>query len=139
MRWLYLTAALAAPLFAQLPAPNDAGVSLGHLHFLVNEPNMQVKLWTSVLGAEVTHSGTLEVLRLPGIYVLVGKAGAEPNGGMDGSTVNHVGFLVKDFADVKAKLAAANVETSPVTGNPKQIMAKFPEGITVELTDDPSL
>ena len=98
MRPLLLIAVSAGRLFAQLPAPNDAGVSLGHLHLLVADPDAQKKLWVDILGAEVTHTGTLEMLRLPGIYVVIGKARTAPTEGTDGSTVNHIGFLVKDLA-----------------------------------------
>src|SRR4051812_5736403 len=136
MRWLLFLAASTAPLFAQLPAPNDAGVSMGHLHLMLADPDAQKKLWVELLGAEVTHTGTLELLRLPGMYMVIGKARTAPSEGTDGSTVAHIGFLVKDLAGMKAKLDAAKIESAPVNGNAKQIMAKFPEKITVELTED---
>jgi catechol 2,3-dioxygenase-like lactoylglutathione lyase family enzyme len=45
---------------------------------------------------------------------------------------------VKDLAAAKAKLDAAKIEhASP--NNPNQVMAKFPEKITVELTEDKTL
>src|SRR3982751_212893 len=138
MRWLLFLAA-SAPLFAQLPAPNDAGVSMGHLHLMVADPEAQKKLWVEVLGAQPTHTGTLELLRLPGMYMVIGKARTAPTEGTDGSTVNHIGFLVKDLPAVKAKLDAASIESAPVNGNPKQIMAKFPEMVTVELPEDSSI
>jgi catechol 2,3-dioxygenase-like lactoylglutathione lyase family enzyme len=136
---LLLWLAASAPLFAQLPAPNEAGVSMGHLHLMVADPEAQKKLWVEVLGAQPTHTGTLELLRLPGMYMVIGKARTAPTEGTDGSTVNHIGFLVKDLAATKAKLDAAKIESAPVNGNPKQIMAKFPEKVTVELTEDSSL
>ncbi len=138
MKWLMILAASTA-VFAQLPAPNDAGVSMGHLHLMVADQEGQKKLWVDVLGAEVTHTGTLELLRLPGMYMVIGKARTAPTDGTDGSTVNHIGFLVKDLPAVKAKLDAAKIESAPVNGNAKQIMAKFPEKITVELTEDPAI
>ena len=79
------------------------------------------------LGAEATHTGTLELLCLPGIYIIVGKARTAPAQGTEGSTVHHLGFAVKDLAAVKGKLDALDVESAPVNGNAKQIMAKFPE------------
>jgi catechol 2,3-dioxygenase-like lactoylglutathione lyase family enzyme len=133
---LFLIAISTGCLFAQLPPPNDAGVSLGHLHILVADPDAQKKLWVDILGAEVTHTGTLEMLKLPGIYVVIGKARTAPAEGTEGSTVNHIGFLVKDLPAVKAKLDAAKIESAPVNGNVKQIMAKFPDKVTVELTAD---
>ena len=69
----------------------------------------------------------------------MGKARTAPTEGTDGSTVNHLGFAVKDLAAVKAKLDALHVESAPVNGNAKQINAKFPEKVSVELTEDPAL
>ncbi len=126
-------------LVAQLPAPNQSGVSLGHIHLLVADPDAQKKIWVEALGAQATHTGTLELLRLPGIYIIVGKARTAPTGGSEGSTVHHLGFAVKDVAAVKAKLDALHVENAAVNGNAKQIMVKFPEKVTVELTEDPAL
>src|SRR3954470_24310142 len=108
MRWLLFVAA-SAPLFAQLPAPNEAGVSLGHIHLMVADPEVQKKLWVDVLGAEVTHAGTLEMLKMPGIFLIVGKARTPPTEGSAGSTVHHFGFLVKSYADMKTKLTAAGL------------------------------
>ena len=132
-------AATATALFGQLPAPNQSGVSMGHLHLMVADPEGQKKIWVEALGAEPTHTGTLELLRLPGMYIIVGKARTAPTEGTEGSTVNHIGFAVKDLAAVKQKLDALHVESAPVNGNAKQIMAKFPEKVTVELTEDATL
>jgi len=132
-------AASASTLFAQLLPPNQSGVSLGHIHLLVADPEAQKKIWVEALGAEVTHSGTLELLRLPGIYIIVGKARTAPTEGTEGSTVHHIGFEVKDLATVRGRLDALHVESAPVNGNPKQVMAKFPEKVTVELTEEPGL
>jgi catechol 2,3-dioxygenase-like lactoylglutathione lyase family enzyme len=137
-RYLIL-AASASTLFAQLLPPNQSGVSLGHIHLLVADPEAQNKIWVEALGAEATHAGTLELLRLPGIYIVVGKARTAPTEGTEGSTVHHIGFAVKDLAAVRGRLDALHVESAPVNGNPKQVMAKFPEKVTVELTEDPEL
>ena len=105
----FILATMACALLAQLPVPNQSGVSMGHVHLLVADPETQKKIWVEVLGAEVTHTGTLEMLRLPGIYVVVGKAQTAPAEGTDGSTVNHIGFAVKDLAAVKGKLDALQI------------------------------
>ena len=39
---------------------------MGHLHLMVADPEAQKKLWVDILGAKSTHTGTLEMLRLPG-------------------------------------------------------------------------
>ena len=139
MRWLILLAASTAALFAQLPAPNDSGVSTGHIHLMLGDPDAQKKLWTDVLGAEVVKAGALEMLKLPGIFIILGKARTAPTDGSDGSTVNHFGFLVKNYADLKAKFTAANLELSMDRPENKQMIVVFPEKVRVEFTEDASL
>ena len=139
MHRVLLFALSAATLSAQLAPPNASGISLGHVHLMVADPEAQKKLWVDLLGAEVTHMGSLEMLKLPGIFVIVGKARTAPTEGSVGSTVNHFGFLVKSYAGMKAKLAAAGLPTLNDNANTKQIMADFPEKVRVEFTEDATL
>ena len=139
MRWLILLVISTAYLFAQLPAPNDSGVSTGHIHLVVSDPDAQKKIWVDTLGAEVTHAGALELLKFPGIFIVLGKARTAPTGGSDGSTVNHFGFLVKSYADTKAKLSAANVTFPMDRPENKQFIVELPEGVRVEFIEDANL
>lgn len=140
MRWLILLAASVACLYAQVAAPNDAGVSIGHVHLILGNPDAHKKLWVDVLGAQVTSAGSLEMLKLPGVFIVLGKARTAPTEGSDGSTVNHFGFLVKSYADAKAKLAAAGIRAFPIDRpEQKQFIAEFPEKVRVEFTEDASL
>src|ERR1700730_4378035 len=125
MRWLRLLAALAVTMFAQLSfaqlaAPNDAGVSLGHIHLTVPDPDAQIKVWVDVLGATASKAGPLNLVKLAGIFIIVTKAASTE--GSDGSTANHIGFLVKDYARLKTKLAASNIATVFDMEKNKQIM-----------------
>jgi catechol 2,3-dioxygenase-like lactoylglutathione lyase family enzyme len=138
MRPLVLLAFCSFSMLAQLAPPNSAGVSIGHVHLMVSDPEAQKKLWVGVFGAEVTNAGSLELLRLPGIFVVVQKSRNPPSGGSDGSTVNHFGFLVKSYAENKAKLASANVPFTDNAGK-KQVMAEFPEKVRVEFTEGENL
>lgn len=138
MRWLCLLAASAATtLFAQVAPPNDAGVSIGHIHLTVPDPDAQIKVWTDVLGATASKDGFLNLVKLPGVFIIVTKANATE--GSDGSTANHIGFLVKDYAALKAKLAAANIPTVFDIEKNKQIMVTFPDKVRVEFNEDPSI
>lgn len=140
MRWLTLIAASAASVLAQTAPPNDSGVSVGHVHLVVADPEAQKKLWVGVLGAQVTNAGSLEMLRFPGVFIVVQKARTAPTEGSDGSTVNHFGFLVKSSADTKAKLIAAGITKFPIDHpEQKQFIAEFPEEVRVEFTEDASL
>jgi len=137
MRWLLpLVAASAA--FAQLPAPNEAGVSMGHLHFMVPNPDVHKKIWTDVLGAVPMKSGSLEALKMPGMLIIIGKANTPPTGGTVNSVVNHIGIAVKDYADIKAKLAAANVKMQELTPN-VQMFADLDDGVRLEVLEDKTI
>src|SRR5207244_5170043 len=94
--------------FAQLAAPNESGVAIGHIHLLSKDPDAQKKIWIEALGAQVTKTGTLEMLRLHGVFIIINKA--EPTAGSVGSTADHFGLSVKSIDDIKAKLAALNVQ-----------------------------
>jgi catechol 2,3-dioxygenase-like lactoylglutathione lyase family enzyme len=141
MRWLRLLVASTATLFAplsygQLAAPNDAGVSLGHIHLTVPDPDAQIKVWTEVLGATASKAGPLNLLKLPGIFIIVTKADA--TAGSNGSTANHIGFLVKDYPALETKLMAANIPA--VFDNKKnQMIVTFPNDIRVEFNEDTTI
>ena len=125
----------AAPLRAQLPPSNAAGVSAGHMHMMVRDPDAHKKIWVDVLGAQVVNTGSLELLKLPGIFLILGKA--EPAEGSEGSTVDHFAFRAKDLPDVKAKLTAAGVPIARDT--PAEIVAMFPDKVKVEFYAPPTL
>jgi catechol 2,3-dioxygenase-like lactoylglutathione lyase family enzyme len=110
---------------------------MGHVHLIVKDPEAQQKLWVDVLGAETSKAGTLNLLKLPGIFIVITKG--DPMGGSNGSVVNHVGFLVKSYPDIKAKLTAANVKLVIDSAQNKQIIAEFPEEVRVEFNEDPSI
>src|SRR5436853_37275 len=78
------------PAFAQLTTPNDMGITIGHIHLLSKDPDVQKKIWMEALGAQPTKTGTLEMLRLPGVFIIINKA--EPSAGSVGSTVDHFGL-----------------------------------------------
>jgi len=125
----------AEPVRAQLPAPNAAGVSSGHLHLMVRDPAAHKKIWVDVFGAQVVKSGSLELLKLPGIFLILGQA--EPTDGSEGSTLDHSAFRVKDLAGTSAKLKAAGI---PLTRDDSlEIVAIFPDKVKVEFYPAPTL
>src|SRR2546421_3630611 len=132
MRSLLLLAVSAASLFGQLAQPNDAGISIGHIHLVVADVDAQKKAWVDAFGAEPLKAGPLNLLKLPGIFIIVSKG--MPNGGSNGSSVNHIGIAVKDYAATKGKLEAAGIKMQELTPN-QQMFATFPEDIRVEVME----
>jgi catechol 2,3-dioxygenase-like lactoylglutathione lyase family enzyme len=129
-----LVAVLAGGVYAQTAPPNELGVSLGHIHFVVPDPDATKKAWIDVFGAQPVKAGALEPLKLPGIFIIITKANMPPAGGTNGSVVNHIGLAVKDYADIKAKAAAAGLMWRELTPN-VQAFVTFPEAVTVEVME----
>jgi catechol 2,3-dioxygenase-like lactoylglutathione lyase family enzyme len=163
MRRLILSVSLAAiwagvPLKAQLSAPNDVGVAMGHLHLNVTNTEALNKFWLE-LGGVPTKLGTYDVMKFPGVFIMLNlhtvllvcennavcelrasQTPAEPpTGGSVGSVVNHVGFKVPNVQESLAKWKAAGLKT--VSGsNPQQFFLFTPDGLLrIEILEDKSL
>jgi catechol 2,3-dioxygenase-like lactoylglutathione lyase family enzyme len=125
----------AEPVRAQLPAPNAAGVSAGHIHLMVRDPAAHKKIWVDLFGAQVVNSGSLELLKLPGIFLILGQA--ERADGSEGSTLDHFAFRVQDLAGTSAKLKAAGIPLA--RDDDREIVANFPDKVKVEFYAAPTL
>jgi len=120
---------------AQLPAPNAAGVSAGHIHMMVRDPAAHKKIWVDLFGAQVVRSGSQEFLKLPGIFIALDKA--ETAAGSEGSTLDHSAFRVRDLAGTSAALKAAGI---PLTRDDSmEIVATFPDKVKIEFYPAPAL
>src|SRR5471032_2197128 len=91
---LVLALLAAPPAFAQLAAPNAAGVAIGHMHINAADVDAQARFWTAV-GGKIVQREKITMVQFPGIYILLRKQ--DPTGGSVGSAINHFGFFVKDF------------------------------------------
>src|ERR1035441_8270879 len=101
---------LGSGALGQLPAPNAAGVSMGHLHLNVRDPEAHRVFWTT-LGGTPAKLGDMEAIKFPDVLVLYRKA--EPTGGTEGSVVGHIGFRVKDLHASLEKWRAAGLKILP--------------------------
>jgi catechol 2,3-dioxygenase-like lactoylglutathione lyase family enzyme len=131
---LALTVLAAAPMFAQLAAPNAAGVSMGHIHLAVKDVDAEKQFFT-LLGGTPIKNGPLEMIEFPGVYILMRKA--EPTGGTVGSRVNHFGFHVKSVPETLAKLKPMGLKVEQ--NNPQQAFVTAPDDVRVELLEDHSI
>ena len=147
----FFTLLLAAlPVLAQLPAPNKAGVSAGHDVFRAKDIAAANAFWQTLGGQPVPFTGTLNIIKFPGLLILeVGGAQAQGKGaptpapaaelaGSEGSTVEFIGFSVKDLKASLAKWAAAGIQ--PVAGgSATQVYLMTPDKIKVRVREDKSL
>jgi catechol 2,3-dioxygenase-like lactoylglutathione lyase family enzyme len=146
MRSFLLTAAAMAasitqiapvPMLAQIPAQNSAGIGIGHVHFMTADPDALGKMLGTILGATEVNAGSMKMYKIPGLYMMIFKG--TPAGGSNGSSVNHIGFAVKDYADVKAKLVAAGAKQVFDLAPQKQMMFDIADGVRMEFFEDAAL
>ena len=108
---------------------------MGHLHLAVKDLDAHRKFW-GALGGTPVQNGALALIQLPGTFVMLRQA--EPTGGTVGSTVNHVGFLVKDIAPWIAKWQAAGLKMEP-QARPTQVYLIGPDDVRVEILEDKTI
>jgi hypothetical protein len=124
-----LFVATAAPLSAQLAAPTSAGASLGAVYFTVPDVAKHKKIWIDNFGAKPTMVGKTEMLKLPGVFIVLTQGTPAAGAGL----VDHLGIWAKDLDPVRAKLTAAGMQTAP-----KAQFVNLPDGLRLEFIDDPA-
>ena len=139
---------------AQLLPPNQAGVTMGHVHLTVRDVEANKKFWTLLGGTPLKIDGT-EVVKFPGVFVfltpgtpLVGGGPPAnlqvicgcPSDGFEPSVVNHLGFLVKNWDEHMAKFQAAGLTMKGIPGGGRrQILIFSPDNVTLEMAENKSL
>src|ERR1700693_2000379 len=83
------------PLAAQLVPPNDAGVTMGHVHLYVKSVDAQTRFWTNIMGGKAVANEKLAMIQFPGVFLIFREM--DPSGPPAGSIVDHFGFVVKDL------------------------------------------
>lgn len=122
---------------AQPAPPNAAGVTFGHLHVRTRKVPEHMNFWRDLLGGKASMLGKMQRITLPGIEILVQDADA--SGGTAASTIDHVGFQVRDLAAMAAKAKQAGFTV--ISENPQRGMAFLmaPDEVMVEFLENKSL
>jgi hypothetical protein len=139
MKLAALVVLFAATLCAQLAPPNAAGVSAGHHIFIVKDVEVANKFWNA-LGAGTGELGPLKMVKFPGVLFLV-RAG-NSLGGSEGSSVDFIGFKVRDLKAAVAALDAIGYKPlNPKLNDAQKDEAFFlgPDGVKVKLHEDKKL
>jgi catechol 2,3-dioxygenase-like lactoylglutathione lyase family enzyme len=127
----------ALPLAAQLAPPNDAGVTMGHVHLYVKSVEAQTRFWTEMMGGKAVSNEKLAMIQFPGVFIILREM--EPNVPPAGSVVDHVGFSVKYLPAAEAKWKANGFRVEQTGTNPMQRYVTAPDSIRIEIFGDPSL
>ena len=138
MKTLVAILALAVtPAFAQLAAPNAAGVAFGHVHLNASDVDTQVKFWAMV-GGNIVQREKITMAQFPGGYILLRKQ--DYKGGSVGSAINHFGLYVRDFETSVAKWKAAGLKWEPVNNpNVGQGFLTGPDEVRIEIYENKTL
>jgi extradiol dioxygenase family protein len=129
---LLLAVLTATPAFAQLASPNKAGVSMGHLHYVVKDVEANKRFWIALGGTPIDRGGDV-LVRFPDVLVTLTKG--ESTGGTEGSVVNHVAFRVQQFSTVEA----AGLKVARLANFPGVASTMTPEGERIELFENAAL
>jgi len=133
---IWVLASTAGPRAdAQLASPGESGVVMGHLHLAVKDLEAHRRFWAA-LGGSPVQNGTLQLIQLPGTFVMLRQA--EPTAGTVGSTINHVGFQVKNMQDWLPKWQAAGLKMEPIA-RPTQVYLIGPDDVRVEILEEKSI
>jgi catechol 2,3-dioxygenase-like lactoylglutathione lyase family enzyme len=149
-RWLSFLFLAALPTMAQLPAPNNAGVSAGHDVLRSKDVEAANKFWQALGGQPVQFAGRLNLIKFPGVLLLTvgggqGQGKAAPNpatpaelGGSEGSSLDFIGFSVNDLKASLAKWAESAIKPLP-GGTATEVYLMSPDKIKVRIREDKSL
>ena len=122
---------------AQLRPPNEAGVSMGHVHLNVTDAEEHKKLWMEQFGAVPLSREGLNGVKIPGMLLLFREQA--PTGGTEGTVIDHFGLKIPNLADSLAKWRAAGYEVQAeftgTEGFPNAYL-KGPDDVKIELQQD---
>jgi len=77
-----------------------------HLHYQVLEPAKLRDWYVDTYGLKPSKSGNFEIAEAPGMRLIFAQSKEAPKGGTRGTTVDHIGFEVKNLAEFLKKVEA---------------------------------
>src|SRR6187200_2871245 len=91
---------------AQLLAAKDGPIVYGHHHLNVSDMDAAKKFWVDALGGALVIVGPekREIIKFPNALMLL--RAQKPTAGSKGSTVDHIGFSVKNLRQVVDRIKA---------------------------------
>jgi len=103
---MLLVMAPASTASAQLLAAKDGPIVYGHHHLNVTNLDEAKKFWVDAIGGVLIKVGpeNREIIKFPNALMLL--RAQKPTGGSKGSTVDHVGFSVKNLRQVVDRIKA---------------------------------
>jgi hypothetical protein len=120
---------------AQLPEPNAMGNTAGHHIFTVGNKVVADQFWYA-LGGKKVEWGVLQMIAFPGAYFYIREG--DHNGGTEGSSVDFLGFRVRNIEQALANLLPLGF--LPMAGaDDTQAFILGPDEVKIHLVEDPTL
>jgi catechol 2,3-dioxygenase-like lactoylglutathione lyase family enzyme len=132
-----LALALFAPAWAQLAPPNEAGMSMGHIHLNVSDVEAQTRFWVSQFDAKPLRREGLQGVKVPGMLILFNPVA--PNHSSDQTVLDHFGFKVRSRDEMVASCKAGGYTISKLFKGSEGFPNAYvigPDGVNVELQED---
>ena len=126
---LTLVLAPASDASAQLLAAKDGPIVYGHHHLNVTDMDAAKKFWVDAIGGVLIKVGAenREIIKFPNALMLL--RAQKPTGGSKGSTVDHIGFSVKNLRQVVDRVKAGGFRMVTASEAPPNITVKDDIGI----------
>ena len=127
--FLLLVIAPASNASAQLLAAKDGPIVYGHHHLNVSDMDAAKKFWVDALGGVLVIVGPekREIIKFPNALMLL--RAQKPTGGSKGSTVDHVGFSVKNLRQVVDRVKAGGYRMVTSSEAPPNVKVQDDIGI----------
>jgi hypothetical protein len=120
---------------AQLPQPNAKGNTAGHHIFTVSNKAVADEFWHA-LGGKNVEWGVLKMIAFPGAYFYIREG--EHSGGTEGSSVDFLGFRVRNLDQALANLLPLGF--LPMAGaDDSQAFIMGPDQVKIHLVEDTAL
>jgi catechol 2,3-dioxygenase-like lactoylglutathione lyase family enzyme len=126
--------------YAQIAAPGEMGIAMGHVHLNVDDIEAQKKFWVSQFDAKPLTREGLQGVKLPGMLILFTQKA--PVHSSQSTVLDHFGFKVRSRSEMVTSCRAAGYvisrEFTGSEGFPNAYVVG-PDGLTVEMQEDVSL
>jgi catechol 2,3-dioxygenase-like lactoylglutathione lyase family enzyme len=135
-----LALVVIVPLLAQLAPPNEAGMTMGHIHLNVTDVDAQTRFWVGQFDAKPFNHEGVPGVKVPGMLILFNRVA--PTHASDTTVLDHFGFKVHSRDEmVKSCRAAGYVITKEFKGSEgfPNAYVLGPDGVNVESQEDTSL
>ena len=124
-----LVLAPASNASAQLLAAKDGPIVYGHHHLNVTNMDEAKKFWVDAIGGVLIKVGpeNREIIKFPNALILL--RAQKPTAGSKGSTVDHIGFSVKNLRQVVDRIKAGGFRMVTSAEAPSNVKVQDDIGI----------